>query len=492
VNRKIVEIFVVMLLIGTAIPTFGMISEIESLDYNELKGYFIEEYVPGELIVKFKEPPFSSVSINNLNEKFQVISMEKLFKNPENTILDNIYILKFPVDSDILSILNYYTNDPNVIYAEINGFASLCLDPNDPDFDKQWHLENTGQTGGKADCDIDVTKVWDKTTGNSDILIAFVDTGVDYNHPDLADNIWINEDEIPDNEIDDDNNGYIDDIRGWNWWNKNNDIYDEIGHGTHCVGIAGAVGNNGIGVAGVAWNCKLMCMKLSDYELLIRYTDIAQSIEYATDEGANIISISMRFDKDIPYLKDAIDYAYDRGVVLIASAGNADTSIGGFPASYDNVIAVAGTDHSDKRLKYYYETADMWVYSSYGSWVDVAAPAEEIYSTMPTYHVYYNDYFGISENYGYMSGTSMSAPLVAGVAALMLSENSSLTPDEIKSNIKTYVDRYNSLYNLGTGRVNAYRAVEKAKSMDYINHWVFRLIQRIPLLEKILNQIIYN
>jgi subtilisin family serine protease len=474
-------------LIATTIPVISVgIERTYKIQKYGIDNISKSEIIKGEIIVKFREHQFSSIIIDKLNEKHDLISIEKLFKNSENTKLDNIYILKYPVDSDIISILKYYKINPNVIYADINGFASLCLDPNDPDFDKQWHLENTGQTGGKDDCDIDVTKVWDKTTGNPDIKIAFIDTGVDYNHPDLADNIWINEDEIPDNDIDDDNNGYVDDIRGWNWWNNNNDIYDEIGHGTHCAGIAGAVGNNDIGVAGVAWNCKLMCMKLSDYELLIRYTDIAQSIKYATDKGAKIISISMRFNREIPYLKDAIDYAYERGVVLIASAGNGDTSIGGFPASYDNVIAVAGTDHSDKRLKYYYETADMWVYSSYGSWVDVAAPAEEIYSTMPTYHVYYNDYFGISQNYGYMSGTSMSAPIVAGIAALMISENSTLTPYEIKSNIKTYVDRYNSLYDLGAGRVNAYKAVENVKAIYSINPWIAKSLQRFTILEFLL------
>jgi subtilisin family serine protease len=331
------------------------------------------------------------------------------------------------------------------------GSMSINIIPNDPDFELQWYLHNIGQTGGTEDADIDAPEVWDIEMGSSDIVIAIIDSGIDYNHPDLADNIWINEDEIPDNSIDDDNNGYIDDIRGWNFYDNNSDPKDLFGHGTHCAGIAAAVGNNGIGIAGVTWNCKIMPLRETDEVGLDSWPAVIKAFEYAVDNGADIISLSIGGYADIQnIIEDAINYAYDRGVFLCAAAGNDNRDIRLYPAAFENVVAVGGTFHNDERSSF----------STYGEWVDIAAPGTYIYSTMPTYHVTMNDLFGYTETYSYGSGTSYSAPQVAGVAALLLSIDPILTPDELKelicSNADSYIDdgRY-----IGTGRLNAQKAV---------------------------------
>jgi len=340
------------------------------------------------------------------------------------------------------------------------GTISKNNTPNDPDFSNQWYLDNTGQTGGTIDADIDAPEAWDIVTGGPDIVIALIDSGVDYTHPDLADNMWINEDEIPDNSIDDDSNGYVDDVRGWDWYNDDNDPLDDLGHGTSVTGIFGAVGNNNIGITGVCWNCKIMPLKYIGSVLgePFNLEDLATAIEYAADNGANVISISSESYVQNTNLKDAVDYAYGKGIVLVCPAGNGDTSDKTYPAGYENVIAVAGTDHNDSRMNYYDYHYPTWIISNYGPWVDVAAPGQQIYTTTPTYHVTLNDY-GFSQNYEYGTGTSASAPIVSGIAGLLLSKEPDLTPEQIKLLICNNVDPYDSGYDLGSGRVNAYKAL---------------------------------
>jgi subtilisin family serine protease len=185
---------------------------------------------------------------------------------------------------------------------------------------------------------------------------------------------------------------------------------------------------------------------------------LASALEYAADNGANVIDISIVNYEHSTTLKDAVDYAYGKGVVLVHPAGNDNTIQKAYPGAYDNVIAVGGTDHNDNRMNWYDEVFGWWVKSNYGPWVDVAAPGELVYSTTPTYHVTYNDY-GAEQNYDYGTGTSASGPIVAGVAGLILSKHPSYTPDMIKSLICNNVDPYDSGYYLGSGRVNAHKAL---------------------------------
>jgi subtilisin family serine protease len=467
-RKKIIGIFVCMLLIASVVlPVAGTVSKKVHLFNNVFENQPDMKFVPGEIIVKLKnDTTFSRYSLASLNRIYQVNAFEKVFPNAEGTILDNIYLVHIPVESDILSILQDYYVSSDVVYAEPNWIGDVCGIPNDTNFSSLWYLHNTGQKiwlqlqlkkftlrvsfNGIPDADIDAPEAWNITTGSPDVVIAIIDSGIDYTHPDLAANIWTNLDEIPDNGIDDDQNGYVDDVRGWNTCYNNSNITDGFGHGTLCAGIAGAVGNNGLFGAGIAWNCKLMPVRILDENGSGAYLiEVVKGIQYAVNNGADIISMSWSFRYRSSILKDAVDYAYGKGVVLCASAGNEYSSIKRYPAALDNVIAVGATDWDDLRC----------YFSNYGQWVDIAAPGEGIFSTMPTYHVVMNDPPNyMTENFGWAAGTSCSCPMVASVAALLLSKTPSLTPDEVKALLCENVDPYSGLY-IGTGRLNACKAL---------------------------------
>ncbi len=345
--------------------------------------------------------------------------------------------------------------------------ASIIMinDPNDPFFEEQWLLHNIGQTGGMEDADIDAIEAWDIEKGNSDIIIAIVDSGIDLYHPDLIDNIWENSDEIPDNGVDDDNNGFVDDFNGYDFVFEDNNPYplDHNGHGTVMSGVIAAMTNNEIGISGITWNCKIMPVKVVDANWTPNGDSIIEGIRYAADNGAKIICMAfMMFPTSS--LKDAIDYAYEKGVLLMCAAGNNGNDRKTYPAAYDNVIAVAGTDHSDHRMEYFYDFNGVWVNSSYGEWVDIAAPGENIYTTQPTYHVTSCDTWGAQLNYDIISGTTLATPVVAGVAALIFSKNPSYSPDKVRAILKANTDPYDSEYNLGCGRVNAYKSLMEFNS----------------------------
>jgi hypothetical protein len=327
--------------------------------------------------------------------------------------------------------------------------------PNDPEFNEQWSLHNIGQTGGKDDADIDAPEAWEIEKGNSDIVIAIIDSGIDETHPDLINNIWINEDEIPDNGIDDDNNGYIDDYQGFNFFEGNNDIHDNYGHGTRAAGIIGAETNNSIGIAGILWNCKIMIVKVWDQDFITTVDIILEGIRYAANNGAKIISMSLGTyenqltENELRNIRQTANYTYEKGCISIASAGNDGRDDPFYPAALDKVIAVAGTDHRDKQMK-----DGMLFASNHGEWVDVAAPGELVYTTVPTYP---NNY-GVTD-YSLASGTSYATPHVSSIAALLLSKNPDLTPEEVMKIIRSNNDPYDSELYLGTGRVNAYKAL---------------------------------
>jgi subtilisin family serine protease len=465
-KTKIVGIFVCMLLIAAVVlPAAGTIDKREIFDNKSSM-----KFVPGEFIVKLKQDrTFSSPALIALNEKHQVYALEKVFNNAVETILDNIYLLHVPMGSDILAIVQEYASCPNVVYAEPNGRVYPCSIPNDANFSIQWYLHNTGQmiwnnTSGIPDADIDAPEAWDIETGSPDVVIAIVDSGIDYTHPELSNKIWNNTDEIPGNGIDDDNNGYIDDIKGWDFYYNESDIKDWYGHGTMCSGAAAASTNNGIGIAGVAWNCKIMPVGIFNETGWCYWSEIAPGIKYAADNGADIISMSWGATSVPKIIKDAVNYAYGRGVFLCAAVHNYNTSQKFYPAAFDNVTAVAATNQNDCRCT----EIDWWPGggSNYGDWVDIAAPGSLTYTLMPTYFVYYNTWYNtltgknFSQNYDiWPGGTSFSCPLVAGVAALLLSKDPSLTPDQVKALLCGNVDPYNSTEYIGTGRLNARKAL---------------------------------
>ena len=478
--KKYLILMTLFLLIGAIIiPGIGInIEKNYIIKFNENKNV---EFVSGEFIIKFKENINIDIlkistcgvttgveTIDILNEKYRVKTVERLFSSCEKPYLHNIFKFVAPDNIDLLSVVEQYSKDSNVIYAEPNYIFQTCIFPNDPDFDLQYALHNTGQTGGTLDADIDAPEAWDIETGDENIVICIHDTGVDWDHPDLEDNIWINSGEdlngngIVDpsdfNSIDDDCNGFIDDIRGYDFVNttrpvypgedglfEDNDPIDFHGHGTHCSGIASASTNNGIGIAGVCWNCSIMPVRVG-YKCnsgggLIDIIAAAKGLEYAADNGAHIISMSWGGSQVTELIWDAINYSYSKGCILVGAAGNYGVSGKHYPAAYPNVIAVAATDHNDS----WTHTA---FYSNYGSWVDVAAPGEFIYSTL------FND------TYETWSGTSMSTPQVAALAALILSKNPSFNQKEILTIIRSTTDPVNSSDKyIGTGRINTYTAI---------------------------------
>jgi len=395
----------------------------ETIDTSQLP-----KYVKGELIVKLEKDVSGKISgkvvatgisaIDELNRKYHVEKIENVFtakkegfiegitRSVKQSIgikvpsreLQKIYKLKIPEEIDVEQAAEEYSQSAQVEYAEPNYIYYTSFVPNDFRYNQQWAHQNTHAEEG-----------WDIERGSSDVVIAIIDTGVDYTHEDLAANIWRNIDEIPDNGIDDDENGFIDDIRGYDFvetdavsycaehpddcetlegedYNvRDNDPMDFNSHGTHVAGIAAAVTNNNLGVAGVCHLCKIMPVRAgfsifsSSYGVVgsLEYDDIAQAIHYAVDNRVKIISMSFGG----PYsdtIKEAIDYAYNKGVVLIAASGNSNTNAISYPAGHENVIAVDATDINDNKADF----------SNYGYWTDVSAPGVDILSTVPPYTGY--------------------------------------------------------------------------------------------------------
>jgi len=449
---------------------------------------FLTDYKSGELIVKFldKVTFFESSegfiltgieSVDKLSIEFGVSSVEKLLEYDSVSSLSNVYLLELPLNSNIISIAKKFAEDTNIEYAEPNYLYRLCaisrrtlkpvqemsispnlgLIPDDPLFDQQWFLNQS------TDCDIDAPEAWDIETGDPNIVIAVIDTGVDYDHEDLADNIWANPGEIPNNGKDDDDNGFVDDINGWDFHDKDNSPMDYHGHGTHCSGIISSVTNNGIGVAGIACNCKIMPIRIGDNAVWL--WNILAGIEYAADNGADIISMSLGTYSDSDIVRDVVDYAYSQGIVMVAAAGNDDSSLELYPAGYDNVIAVAATDQDDNRA----------FFSNHGLWVDVAAPGVDILSLRAKNTDMYGDVIHIVDKYYYIaSGTSMACPVVSGVVGLLLSNKPNLNQKEVKTIISNAVDELNTTKYIGLGRINAYKALVTEPAiaiLDSIPNW---------------------
>ncbi|RLA93629.1 MAG: hypothetical protein DRG69_06745, partial [Deltaproteobacteria bacterium] len=400
-----------------------------------------KDFALGEIIIKFKQdtPLYPSnynggvkitgmKEIDKINEKYGVISYEPLFDKSKANF-SNIYKVVLPNSTNIFPVIKDFKKLSCIEYAEPNYIYHTCVVPNDPDFDLQWPLNQS------SDHDIDAPEAWDIETGNESIVIAIIDTGVDWDHPDLSANIWNNTDEAIDGN-DTDGNGYVDDIRGWDFVNNDNNPMDDNGHGTHCAGIAGAVTNNSIGIAGVCWNCAIMLVKGLNSEGIGYEDDLANAIIYAADNGADIISMSWGSYTDSNLIRDAIDYAYNKGVILVAAAGNDNITAKHYPAAYDRVIAVSATDNSDAKASF----------SNWGSWIDVAAPGVNIYST------YLND------TYTNLSGTSMSCPFVAGLAGLILSKTN-FSQEEVRTILRSTCDNITSNQYIGIGRINAYKAI---------------------------------
>lgn len=379
-------------------------------------------------------------------------SNQQIFDNTTNEISTMNHYLEDTTDcSD--DILSYSYISPHTLPLSI---------PNDPLFDRQWSLHNTGQKQGMEDIDIDALEAWEIETGGSEVTIAIIDSGIDFGHPDLIGNIWINSNEISDNGIDDDLNGFIDDINGYDFTNTDGDTipFDRNGHGTLLAGRIAPVSNNNIGISGITWDCKIMPLQvIGDSSWQADIKDIIDALHYAADNGAKIIIMTFEGRQYNQDFQDAINYAYQQGAFICCAAGNEGTSFKRYPGAYENVTTVASLDYNNQRMIYTYEDVGINIASNYGDWVDIAAPGVEIYSTMPTYHVPLNDVYALDETYTIATGCCVTVPLVAGVAALVLSKNPDLTPDELYEVVCGSVDPYDSDKYIGTGRVNAFKSV---------------------------------
>jgi subtilisin family serine protease len=423
------------------------------------------QYQPGEVIVKFTgeagRPVIKShhgiismgtASLDEVLAKYEIYRAFPLFPQKQSE-LGLIYQLEFPKKYDSRAVAEDFSGDEHLCYAVVRSIKKLYQEPNDPNFlnGDQWYL-NT----------VRATEAWDVVQANGSVIIAIVDSGVDYDHPDLWDNIWLNSGEDIDgdgrvtwkdwNNVDDDGNGYRDDFFGWDFGGAgggDNDPNENAAvHGTHCAGIAAAVTDNGLGVAGMSWNARIMPVKANrDGENNIRWG--YEGILYAADNGADVISLSWGNTSTSAFEQEMIDSAFARGAIVVAAAGNdpgvtpPDICSTHYPAGNAHVTAVAATDIGDR--------VTGWSY--YGSWVDVAAPGSNIYNT------WWND------TYQTLQGTSMSCPLVAGIAALMKTLDADLDSDQFEAKMRNTSDDISAINptyvgRIGGGRANACAAVQ--------------------------------
>ncbi len=349
--------------------------------------------------------------------------------------------------NDAIALLSSPALSGAVVYAEPDYIVRTCVIPNDTHFSRLWGMHNTGQTvngvTGTPDADIDGPEAWDVYTGNPNFVIAVIDTGMNYNHPDLAANRWENPGEIPNNGIDDDGNGFVDDFYGWNFYSNNNNPYD-TGHGTHVAGTVGAVGNNGTGVVGVNWRCKLMPIKFLGSGGGTT-TGAINSIQYAVLMGVKVSNNSWGGGGYSSSLRSAIENSKSVGHIFVCAAGNNGSNNDNnpfYPAAYDNtnLIAVAATTSKDAKASW----------SNYGkNTVDLGAPGANIYST-----------YG-SSGYAYLDGTSMASPHVAGVVALVYGKNPNSPWASVRDQVLSTVRPITALANntVTGGVVNAAAAI---------------------------------
>ena len=384
---------------------------------------------PGQLIFKAKSP------LQLKSDRTGLIAFDSYLNSLGASNLRQIkgmhaplyYLADIASEPDWQALREGDLHFQGIEYVQPNYCSTLHITPNDPLYTQQFHTV------------VSNPQAWNYTTGSSQIVVGIVDSGCLIDHPDLQENIWVNPGEIAGDGIDNDNNGYIDDIYGWDftdapefsdtaigdYLDQDNDVEDENFHGTHVAGIIGAVGNNGIGVTGVAWNVKLMPVRAgfrtTAGQGTLQDDDAAAAIIYAADNGCHVVNMSWGDPNYSPIIGDACEYAHSRGVTLVASAGNDPGPYLSYPAKLSTVISVGAINRN----------RNIAGFSSYGIDMDLVAPGELVLST------YKND---IGEQYFEQSGTSMSSPYVAGAAALLLSLHPGLSPDDVRARLLTATD----------------------------------------------------
>ena len=373
--------------------------------------------------------------------------------------LPHYYLVNLAEEPDWDTLHEGKLSFPGIEYVQPNYLSELHLTPNDPLYNEQFHEM------------VSNPQAWNYSTGSSQVIVGIIDSGCLINHPDLQANMYINPGEDPalglhDNGIDDDGNGYIDDWCGWDfadapemadvavgdYLDQDNDVDDENFHGTHVAGIIGAVGNNSVGISGVCWNVKIMPIRAgfrtTTGQGYLQDDDAAAAIIYAADNGCHVVNLSWGDPNYSPIIADACDYAYSKGMTIVASAGNDPGPILSYPAKLSNVISVGAVNRN----------RTLAGFSSYGPDLDIVAPGETVLSTYK---------LNVGEQYFEQSGTSMSSPFVAGAAALLLSLHPGLSPDEVRSRLLTSADDLGApgfdMY-YGHGLLNTRRLLENVNA----------------------------
>jgi thermitase len=409
--------------------------------------------------------------VDRITQTYQAIKIFKQATGKKNKKF--IYVITFPKGTNIQRIIEEYYQTGEVDYAEPDGKASSSgvqgIRPNDQYYAKQWSLNNDGTfafSPAVAGADIDMERAWDLEQGSGNIIVGVIDSGAKLDHPEFSGRIWTNTNEIESNGIDDDHNGYIDDVRGWNFSYANNDPTDDNGHGTNVAGIIGANGNNNIGYAGIDWNCKLMILKGIDSTGSGFYSWFSAAVYYAVDNGVKVINMSIGGTSNSITLQDAIHYAITNDVVVVAAMANANSNVVNYPAGCSGVIAVGSTDANDNRSDPFFWNPTSG--SNYGSHISVVAPGNYIFGLNNISNINYNFYWG---------GTSQATPHVTGLAALLFAKNPSATARQIKLIIeKTAEDQvgkpnediagWDQYY--GHGRINAFNALSDTTVMKEV------------------------
>ncbi|PIS21357.1 peptidase S8 [candidate division WWE3 bacterium CG_4_10_14_0_2_um_filter_42_7] len=412
-----------LILLFVCVSLFGVLSPSRTV---KAENY---DRIPGKVLVKFR------AEASNQEIDRQINTFSAKFKRRMDSI--DVFVFKVPTGTEE-RFLKTLSRNPYVEYAEPDYVATALFDPNDPYFSNQWGLENTGRVisgvVGKIDADIDGPTAWDTTKGG--VKVAILDCGINENHPDLVLKVV-------------DHKDFTGSTSG------TNDIY---GHGTHVAGIVAAETDNGIGVAGVCPDCYLLNGKVLNDNGSGAYSWIANGIIWATDNGAKVINLSLGGAQRSTTLENAVNYAWNKGVVVVAAAGNSNNSSKTYPAAYTNAIAVAATDNKDLRA----------YFSSYGAtWVDIAAPGVYVFSTWKdtTSNANPQPECDGADCYKYASGTSMSTPMVAGVAGLIWKSSYDQSASSVRTRMETTADK---IAGTGTywsaGRVNAANAVSLSTS----------------------------